>query len=544
MRSSLLALALSRAAALDFYVDPAGSDASGTGAPSAPWASPFPALAAIAAAKSGGALPSDVNVHLASGTYYLPRPLAIGAASGGDGAGHGVTFSGPADPAAPPAVLSGGVLLPAAAWAPVPGAAGVFTAPLPAGLAMARQLFDAATGLRAPLARSAIGLARNAGQWGVAYPPGLLAPADLPALAEAELVLWHNWVSSQNKIAAVNLTNSSIHVAGTAGDPFFGAGGNIRFALQNVASTAALAAGSFFVAQGALVLRTAAGAPPGAMVVEALPELVQLAGSAGAPVQGVRLANLTLAHAAADLEGSCMPQGCGGQSCSESTTAAFHARGALGCSLEGVEVVGAGAYGVWWDAGCAHCAITGSWLHDLGMGGVRVGNTENTGDPATETTRNTTVSDCEIADGGKVVPAGTGVLSQEAFGSSIVHNHVHHLFYTGVSTGWTWGYAADSDAGQTVGWNHIHDIFQRELSDGGCVYNLGRSPGTRIINNVCHDVDSYGYGGWGLYTDEGSSNVTLRDNVVYRTKDANFHQHYGLVSNGATGLFFTRPLDS
>jgi hypothetical protein len=121
------------------------------------------------------------------------------------------------------------------------------------------------------------------------------------------------------------------------------------------------------------------------------------------------------------------------------------------------------------------------------------------------------------------------VLSQEAFGSSIVHNHIHHLFYTGVSTGWTWGYAADSDAGQTVGWNHIHDIFQRELSDGGCVYNLGRSPGTRIINNVCHDVESYGYGGWGLYTDEGSSNVTLRDNIVYHTKDAGFHQHYGTV---------------
>jgi hypothetical protein len=336
-------------------------------------------------------------------------------------------------------------------------------------------------------------------------------------------------VSSQNKIAAVNLTNSSIHVAGEAGDPFVGAGGNIRFALQNVASAADLAAGSFYVAQGALVLRTAGGAPPGAMVVEAVPEVVQLTGSAGAPVQGVRLANLTLAHAAADLEGSCMAQGCGGQSCSESTTAAFHARSAVGCSLEGVEVVGAGGYGVWWDAGCAHCAITGSWLHDLGMGGVRVGNTENTGDPATETTRTTTVSDCEIADGGKVVPAGTGVLSQEAFGSSIVHNHIHHLFYTGVSTGWTWGYAADSDAGQTVGWNHIHDIFQRELSDGGCVYNLGRSPGTRIINNVCHDVESYGYGGWGLYTDEGSSNVTLRDNIVYHTKDAGFHQHYGTV---------------
>ena len=86
---------------------------------------------------------------------------------------------------------------------------------------------------------------------------------------------------------------------------------------------------------------------------------------------------------------------------------------------------------------------------------------------------------------------------------------------------------ATSDAGNTVSFNLIHDIFQGELSDGGCIYNLGRSPGTVIDNNVCHNSNAYGYGGWGLYTDEGSSNVTLSNNVVYSTKDASFHQHYG-----------------
>jgi hypothetical protein len=500
LASLLLAGALALSAALDFYVDPSGSD-SAPGTSQSPWGSPYPALAAVAAARAanGGALPSDVTVHLASGTYYLPRPLAFTPPSGGDGV-RSVTLAGPPDASAPPAILSGGVPLPAQAWAPVAGAAGVYTAPLPPGLTMARQLFDA--GARVALARSPIALAVHAGQWGVAFAPGFLAPADLPALAEAELVLYHNWVTSQNKIAAVSLANSSIAVQGTAGDPFFGAGGTLRFALQNVADPARLAPGSFYVAQGSLVYRPS-GAAPGAVVVEALPELVQLTGAApGSPVQGVHLVNLTLAHAAADLEGSCMGSGCGGQSCSESSTAAFHARDATGCSLEGVEVVGVGSYGVWWDAGSVGCAITGSWLHSLGMGGVRVGNGENSGSPASETTRNVTVSDCVIEDGGHVVPAGTGVLAQEAVGTTIVHNDIHHLFYTGVSTGWTWGYAADSDAGQTVGFNHIHHIFQKELSDGGCIYNLGRSPGTLIINNVCHDVDSYGYGGWGLYTDE------------------------------------------
>ncbi len=220
--------------------------------------------------------------------------------------------------------------------------------------------------------------------------------------------------------------------------------------------------------------------------------------SADAPVRGVVLENVTVAHAAADLEGSCAAGGCGGQSVSESTTAAVHARFAADCHLRGVEVAGTGAYGVWFDEGSVGCSVERSWLHDLGMGGVRVGSPDNAGSVAAEPTRNVSVLDCEIEDGGHVVPAGTGVLAQESYGTRVEHNHIHHLRYTGVSTGWTWGYMPDSDAGHTVGFNHIHDIFLDELSDGGCVYNLGRSPGTLIINNVCHDVNAYGYGGWGL----------------------------------------------
>jgi hypothetical protein len=59
------------------------------------------------------------------------------------------------------------------------------------------------------------------------------------------------------------------------------------------------------------------------------------------------------------------------------------------------------------------------------------------------------------------------------------------------------------------------------------IYLLGPAPGTVVRNNIVHSVQSHGYGGHGIYTDEGSSQVLIEKNVVYDVSGACYNQHYG-----------------
>ncbi len=99
---------------------------------------------------------------------------------------------------------------------------------------------------------------------------------------------------------------------------------------------------------------------------------------------------------------------------------------------------------------------------------------------------------------------------------TIEHNTIHDVSYTGISLGWGWNRDLVCMKDNKVHANLIYNYAQHMYDCAG-IYTLGNQPGTVISENVVRDIAKPGYvhdpNHWFyLYTDEGSSNITLRDN--------------------------------
>jgi parallel beta-helix repeat protein len=190
-----------------------------------------------------------------------------------------------------------------------------------------------------------------------------------------------------------------------------------------------------------------------------------------------------------------------------------------------------------------HCTFT-----DLGAGAIRIGETTQPDKKLAQTFGNT-VADCRITDGGHEFPSACGIWLGQTYNNVITHNELADLYYTAISVGWTWGYGPSLSHGNKIEANLIHDIGKKSngdgpiLSDMGAVYTLGVRADTEISGNVFHDITARAYGGWGIYLDEGSSDVIIEKNLVYRTTHGGFHLHYGKNNTVQNNIFaFGRDL--
>jgi len=137
------------------------------------------------------------------------------------------------------------------------------------------------------------------------------------------------------------------------------------------------------------------------------------------------------------------------------------------------------------------------------------------------------VCGCHIHGYGKVYYNACGIVLKYAYNCELSHNEIHDGVYTGISCGWTWGYTPHATNHVKIEYNHIYDLGKEILSDMGGIYTLGQQEGTVIRGNRIHDIKMFVYGGWGVYLDEGSSDILVERNICYDLFEQPFHQHYG-----------------
>lgn len=98
----------------------------------------------------------------------------------------------------------------------------------------------------------------------------------------------------------------------------------------------------------------------------------------------------------------------------------------------------------------------------------------------------------------------------------IEHNEISDVSYTGISVGWGWTRNANAMRNNRITANKIHHYAKHQYDVGG-IYTLSAQPGTVISENYIDSIYKAPYahlpGHWFyLYTDEGSSYMTVKDN--------------------------------
>lgn len=559
---------------VEFFVSPHGNDAwsgrlSDPSATDGPFATLERARDAIRALRQTQGSQISVRVTIRGGTYYLDSPLEFGSEDSGAENAPVVYAAATGEKV----VLSGGRRLIGGRWGEVNGLrAWVVDIPeVKEGQWRFRQLF--VNGARCPRTRLP-----KQGECRIESLPGytgdflrsptkqfVYAPGDIVPtwrnLRDVEIVGITRWLDNRLPIKSVSAQTLTVTfdrpslfalLSGSEPGPYW---------VENVFE-ALDTPGQWYLDRPRGVLyylpRPREEMPSAEIIAPRLPQVVRVVGRAGAPIHDLHFEGLIFAHTEwqppADY--------------ASSLQAGIEVPGALlfdyaeRCAVTGGGIEHIGNYGVEVNVGCADIEISRNQITDIGAGGIRIGHffsweTDGSGRlterglqrkaamPPGPHSQRITVADNEIAHCGRFTPEAVGVFVGDNANNQVIRNHIYDLFYSGISVGSVQDFGPSQAMGNIIEYNHVHDIGQGMLSDLAGIYTCS-TPGSRIAYNVVHDVVRREYGGWGIYADEGSHDMLIQKNLVYRCQDGALfahHNHNITVENNILAFNRTAQVD-
>ena len=497
-----------------------------------PFKSVGSALAAVRALQAKPGFAEDVTIQFALGRFELSAPIDVTAADWSSPGGHRLTFRGASGNRT---VLSGGIRV--THWRQDSKHPEIWTAPLPLSGENSwephQMVWDKRLLHRARTPNN--GYFTATGILGTNSP--MTVPCTLSDLAGLSrdfggwFVCLNRWVDIRFPFKTVDEARQMI-VIDCKPRFFLLDEPHARYWIENVPEAldepgewlwdARKRSVSVFVPLGGDPNRSE-------FIASRLPVLVNLHGTADQPLKNVSFEQLVLS----DADCVTPAEGHGLDQSAATVPGNIRADYASGIRIDGCEIRNCAGYALEFKRGCHACEISGNHIYNIGTGGIKIGEANGPDDPV-HGTYGTRFSDNNVHALGRLFNMAAGVLILQSGTNTISHNAIYDLYYTAISAGWTWGYQPSACRANLIEYNHLWLVGQGRLSDLSGVYTLGPQPGTTVRYNLIHDVRCHLYGGWGLYTDEGSTGILMENNVAYRCQSAGFHQHYGadnLVQN-------------